>query len=86
MNPTPKKVRERKVQIVVTCDGCKGVMASSDEMAREEAERMKSRLVMNPFGAPRCKACKIEPYSDINLAHTITIESLPKIIRPKTVK
>ena len=72
---------EKKYKIVVTCDGCKKVMAYSDPMEKEAAEQKKSRLVMNPFGAPRCDTCKVEPYTDINLAHTITIEPVsPKEI------
>lgn len=65
-------------QILVTCDNCKGEMARSDTMKKEEAKSYKSRLVMNPFGAPKCSTCKgIEPYSDINLMHTITVVPAP---------
>ena len=65
---------KEEYQIVVTCDGCKGEMARSLAMTEEKANTMKSKLVMNPFGAPRCKNCKdVEPYSDINLAHTLTV-------------
>lgn len=69
---------KNEFQIVVTCDGCNGEMVRSVIMTKEEAERLKSRLVMNPFGAPRCSNCKnLEPYSDINLAHTISIIAAP---------
>lgn len=61
-------------QIVVTCDNCKSLMAFSESMGENEANELKSRLAMNPFGAPRCKKCEgTEPYSDINLAHTIAV-------------
>lgn len=69
---------EKKKQIIVTCDQCKKIMAMSDPMTLEEAQRMKSRLVMSPFGAPRCDTCKVEPYSDINLAHTIEVVDFSK--------
>lgn len=60
-------------QIIVICDGCSEIIAFSGEMPQEEAERLKSRITINPFGAPRCDKCRVEPYSDINLAHTILI-------------
>jgi len=77
MKPKLKKV-EGKKQLVVTCDECKGVIALSREMTKEEAEKARPMLAINPFGAPRCKKCKIEPYSDINLMHTIHIEDFDK--------
>lgn len=56
------------------CDNCKGEMARSVIMTKEEAEKNKGKLAMNPFGAPRCQKCKdVEPYSDINLMHTISV-------------
>lgn len=45
----------------------------SDEMEEVEASRLKTRLLINPIGAPKCDVCKIEPYSDINLMHTIEV-------------
>lgn len=64
----------RDKQIIVTCDGCKDLIAFSQAMTQEEAEVKKGRLVINPFGAPRCRKCVgVEPYSDINLAHTVEI-------------
>lgn len=67
-------MKKNEYQIVVTCDGCKGEMARSVIMTKEEAENNKRKLVMNPFGAPKCKICKgLEPYNDINLMHTLNI-------------
>lgn len=61
-------------QIIVTCNNCEDLLAFSDAMTQEEAEAKRSKLVMNPFGAPSCKKCRdLEPYSDINLNHTVSI-------------
>ncbi len=73
MSPT-KHIKEERKQIIVTCDNCHRLMAFSGAMGEEDAKEKKSRLTINPFGAPRCKDCKsVEPYSDINLMHTISI-------------
>lgn len=72
--------KETLKQLVVTCDGCRGIIAFSDAMDSEEAARKKSSLTMNPFGAPRCRRCKIEPYSDISLMHTIEIRDFDESV------
>lgn len=63
------------------CDNCKRLLAFSDAMGKTEAEKKKSKLVMNSFGAPRCKnkKCKsVEPYRDINLMHIIEVVNYDK--------
>ena len=61
-------------QVIVTCNNCHDLMGYTKAMSEEDAKKLKSKLVINPFGAPRCKKCKgIEPYNDINLAHTIEV-------------
>lgn len=67
-------------EILVTCDACGGEMARSQPMSKDAAESLKRRLSINPFGAPRCSDCKnLEPYSDINLMHTITVQPVKQI-------